>query len=104
MTSRWSGAAPATIHVVGPLREPVSTELRRMVQTLVCRGDRRIVLDLADLSEIDAAGVGELVRAYNLASAAEGTLWIVNAASSVRELLVRVGLFDLLTEKPKMVS
>jgi anti-anti-sigma factor len=85
------------IHVHGPLRVPVSRDLRHDVQSLLRRGERGIVLDLARVSRIDAAGVGELVRAYNMAVAASGTLRIVHTNAWVRELLDRVGLVGLLT-------
>jgi anti-anti-sigma factor len=61
------------------------------------RGERDIVLDLARVSKIDAAGVGELVRAYNMSRAADGALRIVHATQWVREVLERVQLFELLS-------
>ena len=54
----------------GTLRAPHTAELTRRIQALLDRGERRIVVSLSDLTDIDAAGVGELVRAYNLATAA----------------------------------
>jgi anti-anti-sigma factor len=71
-----------------------------MVRTLLRRGERRIVLDLAGVSRIDAAGIGELVRAYNIAIASNGALRIVNTTPRVREMLERVGLFDRLNAGP----
>jgi anti-anti-sigma factor len=76
---------------------PFNGELRNMVRTLLRRGERRIVLDLAGVSRIDAAGIGELVRAHRSALASNGALWIVNPTPRVREMLERVGLFDRLT-------
>ena len=67
-----------------------------MVRTLLGRGERRIVLDLACLTKIDAAGIGELVRAYNMTAASNGTLRIANTDPWVREMLNMVGLFDRL--------
>jgi anti-anti-sigma factor len=61
------------------------------------RGERRIVLDLTRVSKIDAAGVGELVRAYNMTDALDGWLRIAHASAWVREALTRVGLLDLLS-------
>ena len=48
------------VRVEGPLRVPVSRALRREVRALVRHGERAIVVDLAEVSRIDAAGVGEL--------------------------------------------
>ena len=55
-----------TVYLQGALRAPLDGELRRTVRGLLRRGDRLIVLDLAGVRRIDAAGVGELVRAYNM--------------------------------------
>jgi anti-anti-sigma factor len=90
----------AVLQVEPTLRVPVGDELRHNVRTLLCRGERSIVLDLRNVSAIDAAGVGQLVRAYNLTRAVNGTLRITHAAPKVREMLVRAGLFDLLSAAP----
>jgi anti-anti-sigma factor len=71
--------------------------LRHDVHTLLRRGERRIVLDLSAVSRIDAAGVGELIRTFNMATATNGAVRIVNATARVREMLERAHLFDLLT-------
>ena len=86
----------AVLHVESRLRVPVSTDLRHRVRALLRRGNRRILLDLAAVSDLDAAGVGELVRAYNMTVAANGVLRVAHAFGRIRELLARVGLFDLL--------
>ena len=86
-----------TVHVEGPLRMPVSRSLRRNVRALLNRGERRIVLDLSAVSRIDAGGVGELIRTFNMTGATKGALRIVNATAWVREMLERAHLFDLLS-------
>ena len=78
------------------LRLPFDGEVPHMVRALLRRAERNIVLDLACVSKIDAAGIGELVRAYNLAMGSNGTLRIANTNPWVREMLERVGLFDRL--------
>jgi anti-anti-sigma factor len=86
-----------TVHVEGPLRMPVSRSLRDNVRALLRRGERLIVLDLSGVSRIDAAGVGELIRTFNMTAAMNGALRIVNATGWVREMLERAHLVDLLT-------
>src|SRR5687767_11427102 len=83
--------------VHGSLRAPVDTALRLEVDALLRRGQRGLLLDLAGVSGLDAAGVGELVHVYNMAVAANGTLRVAHVLGKSRELLVRVGLIDLLT-------
>jgi hypothetical protein len=61
------------------------------------RGARTIVLDLAGVSNIDAAGISELVRTYNMAMHASGAVQIVHANAWVRQTLKQAGLFDILS-------
>jgi anti-anti-sigma factor len=86
------------LYLDGLLRTPLNGALRHSVEDLLRRGERRIVLDLARVRSIDAGGIGQLVRAYNLTMAAGGVLRIVRAAPWVREMLERAGLFTLLTD------
>jgi anti-anti-sigma regulatory factor len=53
-------------------------------------------VDLSALSKIDAAGVGELIRAFNMTVAVNGGLRVVNTTAWVREILERAQLFKLL--------
>jgi anti-anti-sigma factor len=85
------------VHVESALRTPVSRVVRHNVRTLLLRGERRILLDLSAVSNIDAAGVGELIRTFNMTTAANGALRIVNATGRVRELLDRAQLLGLLS-------
>jgi anti-anti-sigma factor len=90
-------ASSAVLNVEGPLRAPVRSVMRHDVRALLRRGERRILVHLAQVSEIDAAGVGQLVRAYNMAVAANAVLRIIQVSTRVREVLSRVGLLDLLS-------
>jgi len=84
------------VHINDALRTPVSRALRHSVHELLRRGERRIVVDLSALSKIDAAGVGELIRAFNMTAAVNGGLRVVNTTAWVREILERAQLFKLL--------
>jgi anti-anti-sigma factor len=98
---RWLRSSGAiTVPLEDSLRSPLLTgDLQNTVRALLLRGERDIVLDLARVTRIDAAGVGELVRAYNMTAAADGALRIVHATKWVREILERVGLFDRLSRR-----
>ena len=86
------------VRVEGALQTPVNRLLRHRVGALLRRGERQIVLDLSAVSRIDAAGVGELIRTFNMTAAVSGVLRFVNASTWVREILQRANLFDLLTD------
>jgi anti-sigma B factor antagonist len=84
----------------GPLRVPISGDLPARVHALLAAGERNVVLDTTAVSSIDAGGIGELVRAYKLALAVNGSLRVASANRRVREILQRVGLLQLLTYMP----
>jgi anti-anti-sigma factor len=85
------------LYLRGPLQAPVNGELEDHVRALLDRGQRVIVLDLTETSRIDAAGVGTLVRAYNMAIAAKAALRILHPTTRVCHILYRVGLLDILS-------
>ena len=89
---------PSVLYLSGSLLTPLNGFLPRNVRMLLLRGERRIVLDLNAVLRIDASGVGELVRAYNTATAAGSVLQIVGATAWVRHVLELVGLFDILSK------
>jgi anti-anti-sigma factor len=87
----------SALDVEGSLRAPVNAGLRQRIQTLLERGERRIVLDLSRLSRIDAAGVGELMRAYNTAKVAGAVLQVAHPSGRVGQLLDVAGVYGLLS-------
>jgi len=84
------------LYVNGPLGGPTNTRVRHQIASLLRSGERHIVLDLKQVTSLDAAGVGELVRAHNMARAAGATVQLVNPRAHVRQLIERVGLGDVL--------
>jgi anti-anti-sigma factor len=93
------GDAPSRsiLYIDGAFRAPLTAELRHTLRTMLRAGERAIVVDLSGVSKIDAAGIGQLVRAYNMTVAVDGELRIVRATAWVRHILERVRLFDVLT-------
>lgn len=96
MTELLERTVPSVLHIQGALRAPVDTHLSERVQALLARGELGILLDLTRLSDIDAAGVGQLARTYAATSAAGGILQIANPSRRVRRLLEVAGLWSLL--------
>ena len=84
------------LYVNRPLRAPMDGDVRHQMAALLRCGERHIVVDLKQVTRIDAAGVGELVRAYNMARAVGATVQLVNPSARVRALISRVGLADVL--------
>lgn len=86
----------AIVRVEGRLQAPVAEHVRRRVAALLRQGERRILLDMGSLSDVDAAGIGELAGVFTMANAASGTLRIAGAGKRLRRLLHTVGLLGLL--------
>ena len=84
------------LEVEGTLRVPLDCRLSERVYSLLLDGERRILLDLGRLSDLDAGGVGELVHAFNTTNAAGGVLWIEHANKRVRHLLDVAGVLQLM--------
>jgi anti-anti-sigma factor len=102
--SRDRHAETSVVHIAGTLRAPMGGRLLQQVQTLLGQGERRIVLSLAKLTDLDAEGIAELVRAYDATFAAGGVLRIAHTPERIRELLRRVGLLDLLEDESRFVD
>jgi anti-sigma B factor antagonist len=74
--------------------------LREEVRKLVGEGQKKIVLNLAEVNYIDSSGLGELVSAYTAVKNAGGELKLLNLTSKVRDLLV----FDVADNEAAAVS
>jgi anti-sigma B factor antagonist len=72
--------------------------LRDEVRKLLAAGQKKIVLNLGEVTYIDSSGLGELVSAYTAVKNAGGELKLLNLTSKVRDLLVitkLVTVFDV---------
>jgi anti-anti-sigma factor len=85
------------ITVDGALRVPCESLVVPRVLAALRSGARRVRLDLSRLTSIDAAGVGELIAAFNATKAAGGMLDITHAGGRVRRVLEVTGVYALLT-------
>ena len=61
--------------------------LKDKVNSLVNQGQRKIVLNLADVPYIDSAGLGEIVRTYTTVSRQGGSLKLLNLTKRITDLL-----------------
>ena len=68
------------------LGEPTST-LRELFRDLVGRGQKKILLNLADVNYIDSSGLGTLVMGYTTLTSQQGQLKLVNLTKRVHDLL-----------------
>ncbi len=81
--------------------------LRDEVRKLLAAGQKKIVLNLGEVTYIDSSGLGELVSAYTAVKNAGGELKLLNLTSKVRDLLVitkLVTVFDVKDNEAAAVS
>jgi anti-sigma B factor antagonist len=61
--------------------------LREHIQRLLEAGDRKFLLNLADVDYIDSSGLGELVTSFTTVRNQEGQLKLLNLTKRVQDLL-----------------
>ena len=61
--------------------------LRDQIQRLLAAGDRKFLLNLADVDYIDSSGLGELVTSFTTVRNQEGQLKLLNLTRRVQDLL-----------------
>jgi len=64
-----------------------SNSFREKVKSLLAAGHKKIVLNLANVSYIDSAGLGTLVAVFDSARKQDATVKLANLGSKFRELL-----------------
>jgi len=72
-----------------------SSNLREGIRDLLARGNRKILLNLGDVSYIDSSGIGELVSAFTSVANQGGKLRLLNLTKRVRDLLQITKLYTV---------
>jgi len=77
--------------------------LRESIRDLVSKGNKKILLDLNDVSYIDSSGIGELVSGFTTVTNQGGTLKLLGLTKRVKDLLQITKLytvFDVFDDEP----
>ena len=61
--------------------------LKDKVNSLVHQGNKRILVNLANVTHMDSAGLGELVGAYTTVTKSGGSMKLVNLTKRLHDLL-----------------
>ena len=61
--------------------------LRDELKSLLAQGTKNIVLNMADVSYVDSAGLGELVGAYTTATNQGGSVKLLNMQGKMKDLM-----------------
>ncbi len=72
-----------------------SSALRDTIRELVGKGQKKILLNLGDVSYIDSSGIGELVSAFTTVTNQGGQLKLLNLTKRVKDLLQITKLYTV---------
>lgn len=82
-------------------------QLRQLVNDLLERGEKSILLDLGGIKYMDSAGTGELVAAYTSCNNVQASLKLLNLSGKVRDLLMftqLISVFEDFTDTDEAVA
>jgi len=83
-----------------------TTTLREALQNLVSQGQKKILLNLSEVSYIDSSGLGALVSGYTTITSQSGQLKLLNLTAKVKDLLQITKLltvFEVFTDEAAAV-
>ena len=76
-----------------------SVILRDTIRELLSKGQKKILLNLADVNYIDSSGIGELVSAFTTVRNQGGELKLLNLTKKVHDLLQITKLYTVFDVK-----
>src|SRR5213595_2109156 len=76
-----------------------SSLLRDALRDLVAKGDKKILLNLGEVTYIDSSGIGELVSAFTTVRNQGGELKLLNLTKKVHDLLQITKLYTVFDVK-----
>jgi anti-sigma B factor antagonist len=76
-----------------------SVVLRDTVRDLLAKGDKRLLLNLGEVTYIDSSGIGELVSAFTTVRNQGGELKLLNLTKKVHDLLQITKLYTVFDVK-----
>jgi anti-sigma B factor antagonist len=72
-----------------------SSAFRDSIKEMVTAGQKKILLNLAEVSYIDSSGIGELVSGFTTVSNAGGSLKLLNLTKRIHDLLQITKLYTI---------
>ncbi len=72
-----------------------SVQLRDAIRDLISKGQKNILLNLAEVNYIDSSGLGELVSAYTTAKNQGAALKLLKLSQKVHDLLQLTKLYTV---------
>ncbi|MGA9625739.1 MAG: STAS domain-containing protein [Bryobacteraceae bacterium] len=81
-----------------------SSALRDSLREMVGKGQKKILLNLGEVSYIDSSGIGELVSAFTTVTNGGGQLKLLNLTKRVKDLLQITKLYTVFDVHDSEVS
>ena len=72
-----------------------SSIFRDTIRGLASKGDKKLLLNLAEVSYIDSSGIGELVSAFTTVTNQGGQLKLLNLTKRIQDLLQITKLYTV---------
>jgi len=72
-----------------------SSALRDLLRELMTQGNKKILLNLGDVSYIDSSGIGELVSGFTTVANQGGSLKLLSLTKRVKDLLQITKLYTV---------
>ena len=72
-----------------------SSALRDVLRDLTAKGEKKVLLNLSEVSYIDSSGIGELVSGFTSVANAGGTLKLLGLTKRVKDLLQITKLYTV---------
>jgi len=79
---------------------------RDMIRDLAAKGDKKILVNLSDVSYIDSSGIGEMVSSFTTVTNHGGQLKLLGLTKRVKDLLQITKLytvFDVFEDEPSAI-
>jgi len=72
-----------------------ASAFRDIIRDLAAKGDKKLLLNLAEVSYIDSSGIGELVSGFTTVTNHGGSLKLVGLSKRVKDLLQITKLYTV---------
>ena len=82
-------------------------QVKERIKDLLADGQRRILLNLAEVNYIDSAGLGSLISAYTTSKREGGNLKLVNLTKRIKDLLAitkLITVFETFDSEPEALA
>lgn len=94
ITERQVGSV-IVLDLAGKLTSDSAARLKDKVASLLFQDQKQIVMNLAELTYMDSAGLGEMVASHSTASRQGGRLKLTNVGKRIEDLLVLTRLLTV---------